>query len=82
MSVAISKMFVMFQHSKSESKVVPAGARAGLPRPPSTGHRRQLLLANQREEREISKLEKLLRMKRRKNLPASFRDEGLDCIHS
>ena len=34
------------------------------------------------EEREVSRLERLLKMKRRKNLPAAFRDDGLDCIHS
>ena len=37
-------------------------------------------LAMAREEKEIARLEKLLRMKRRKKLPATFKDEGLDCI--
>ena len=32
------------------------------------------------EEREVSRLEKLLKMKKRKTLPTSFRDDGLDCI--
>jgi hypothetical protein len=38
------------------------------------------LLAMRREEKEIARLEKLLRMKKRKKLPATFKDEGLDCI--
>ena len=33
-----------------------------------------------REDKEIARLEKLLKMKKRKKLPASFKDEGLDCI--
>lgn len=37
-------------------------------------------LAMMREEKEIARLEKLLRMKKRKKLPATFKDEGLDCI--
>ena len=32
------------------------------------------------EDKEIAKLEKLLRMKKRKKLPTSFKEEGLDCI--
>lgn len=36
-------------------------------------------VAMMREDKEIAKLEKLLRMKKRKKLPASFK-EGLDCI--
>lgn len=34
------------------------------------------------EEREVSRLERLLKMKKRKKLPAAFRDDGLDCIQS
>ena len=37
-------------------------------------------LAMAREEKEIARLEKLLRMKKRKKLPVTFKDEGLDCI--
>ena len=33
-----------------------------------------------REEREIARLEKLLKMKKRKKLPSLFKEEGLDCI--
>ena len=32
------------------------------------------------EEREMSRLEKKLGMKKRKRLPMSFREDGLDCI--
>ena len=32
------------------------------------------------EEREMSRLERKLGMKRRKRLPTSFREDGLDCI--
>ena len=41
-----------------------------------------LLAANSKEDKEIAKLEKLLKMKKRKNLPTSFSKEGLDCILS
>ena len=37
-------------------------------------------VAMMREDKEIAKLEKLLRMKKRKKLPVSFKEEGLDCI--
>ena len=37
-------------------------------------------IAMAREEKEIARLEKLLRMKKRKKLPVTFKDEGLDCI--
>ncbi len=44
-------------------------------------HRKRALeISNQREDAEISRLEKLLKIKRRKKLPTSFKDEGLDCI--
>ena len=33
-----------------------------------------------RENKEIARLEKLLKMKKRKKLPTSFKEEGLDCI--
>lgn len=36
--------------------------------------------ATGREEREISRLEKLLGMRKRKRLPAYFKNDGLDCI--
>lgn len=49
-------------------------------------HKASLLAANKREDREIAKLEKLLNLKKRKKkqkrLPASFHEEGLDCIHT
>lgn len=35
-----------------------------------------------REDKEIARLEKLLKMKKRKKLPSSFKQEGLDCIQS
>ena len=41
------------------------------------GERERHLLA---EEREVSRLERMLKMKKRKNLPTAFRDDGLDCI--
>lgn len=46
-----------------------------------------LLAANEREDKEIAKLEKLLNLRRRrkkkqKQLPASFLKEGLGCIHT
>ena len=46
-----------------------------------------LLAANEREDKEIAKLEKLLNLRRRKKkkqkrLPASFWKEGLGCIHT
>ncbi len=51
--------------------------------PTPLGRRAALLSANQREDKVISRLEKLLRLKRRKNkkkLPASFEADGLGCI--
>lgn len=46
-----------------------------------------MLAANEREDKEIAKLEKLLNLRRRrkkkqKQLPASFLKEGLGCIHT
>ena len=47
-----------------------------------------LLAANEREDKEIAKLEKLLNLRRRrrkkkqKQLPASFLKEGLGCIQT
>ena len=38
--------------------------------------------AMMREDREIARLEKLLKLKKRKKLPSSFKEEGLDCIQS
>ena len=35
-----------------------------------------------REDKEIFRLEKLLKMKKGKKLPSSFKQEGLDCIQS
>jgi len=42
----------------------------------------QLKLANQEEDKNIKKLEKLMKMNKRKSkkLPRAFVDEGLDCI--
>lgn len=36
--------------------------------------------AMMRENKEIARLEKLLKMKKRKKLPTLFKEEGLDCI--
>lgn len=36
--------------------------------------------ANAQERKEISRLEKLLRIDKKKSLPNSFRQDGLDCI--
>lgn len=33
-----------------------------------------------REDKEIARLEKLLKMRKRKKRPTSFKEEGLDCI--
>ena len=35
----------------------------------------------EREDREISKMEKLLGLKKMKKLPTTFESEGLTCIH-
>ena len=35
-----------------------------------------------REDKEIARLEKLLKMRKRKKRPTSFKEEGLDCILS
>ena len=35
-----------------------------------------------REDKEIARLEKLLKMKKGKKLPTSFKDEGLNCIRT
>ena len=32
------------------------------------------------EEREVSRLERKLKMKKRKRLPTAFKEDGLDCI--
>ena len=37
--------------------------------------------AMMKEDKEIARLEKLLKMKKRKKLPTLFKEEGLDCIH-
>lgn len=37
-------------------------------------------LAVMREDKEIARLEKLLKMKKKKKLPVTFKEEGLDCI--
>ena len=53
--------------------------------PTALERRAALMAANQREDRVISRLEKLLKMRRRKNkkkLPASFQTDGLSCILS
>ena len=42
--------------------------------------KRALEDSSTRDDVEISRLEKLLKIKRRKKLPSSFREEGLDCI--
>ena len=34
-----------------------------------------------REDREISRLERLMGVKKCKRLPTYFKDDGLDCIH-
>ena len=41
-----------------------------------------LLLANEKEDKMIASLEKKLGMKKRKNLPAKFKEDGFDCIFS
>jgi len=44
-------------------------------------HRKRALeAATRQDDAEISKLEKLLRIKKRKKIPSSFKEEGLDCI--
>ena len=59
----------------------------GSPRWKPHGSRKaSLLAANDREDKNIAKLEKLLNLRRRKKkkqkrLPASFWKEGLGCIH-
>ena len=42
--------------------------------------KRALESSSKRDDMEISRLEKLLKIKRRKKLPTSFKAEGLDCI--
>lgn len=44
------------------------------------GNAEDLLSANQNEDRLIASLEKKLGMKKRKNLPSKFKEDGLDCI--
>ena len=39
-----------------------------------------LFAANEKEDKLIASLEKKLGMKKRKNLPSKFTEDGLDCI--
>ena len=67
--------------SSTRQTVSHVGTRqAKSPRSLSNFRKQALAISNKREDVEISKLEKLLKIKKRKNLPSSFRDEGLDCI--
>ena len=40
----------------------------------------KLLKVDMEDEKEIKKLEKLLKLKRKKQLPSAFQEDGLDCI--
>lgn len=40
----------------------------------------QLNKANEREKKEITRLEKLLKLDKKKHMPECFRQDGLDCI--
>ena len=39
-------------------------------------------LAMSADTKEVNRLAKLLKLKKRKNLPAAFKEDGLDCILS
>lgn len=43
-------------------------------------YKQKLLEDNKKEDKEIKKLEKLLRLDKKKKMPSQFSTEGLDCI--
>lgn len=57
-------------------------SRAQLEKDMAIARQKQLLEANQEEDRNIRQLAKLLKLNRRKtkSIPKSFKEDGLDCI--
>lgn len=75
-------MRVGWNKGSSTAKVGSRGRGWKGVEPTPLERRAALLSANRREDRMISQLEKLLKLKRRKNkkLPSSFEADGLGCI--
>ena len=65
------------RHSKKISRAGEGERESG-----KNGSNSRQSSAIMREDKEIARLEKLLKMKKRKKLPTSFREEGLNCILS
>ena len=68
------------QHNPGRANLMPGGVeqRRAPDRGNKAAHSQSAALT--REDKEIARLEKLLKMKKRKKLPSSFKEEGLDCI--
>lgn len=70
------------QNSSKSPREGDASASTGKKRPGLVSPKKKALLSgNERDEKEIAQLEKLLKVGKKKgHLPKSFQEDGLDCI--
>lgn len=68
------------EKAKKPTTAPKSGVSKKIYKDPSATRKTRLLRANEDEKKEISKLEKLLKInKKKKSLPSSFQEDGLNC---